>query len=360
MAPICPRLWKIAVVCLIVSWNPLAQAEEPSKILVKSGSKIAFMGDSITDQGWKHPTGYVKLIVNGLEANKIHVTPIPAGVSGNIAGQMRERLQKDVLDKNPDWLLLSCGINDVWHLREHKEDFDKYKQNITSLVEKALAAKVAVIILTTTVIGEGLNEGHNQTLVSYNQFLRTLAREKRCLLADVDADFREALKSSRGGTLTADGVHLNPHGDQMVADRVLKTFGFTQAQLDPLHETWRDIPDAWQLRANYDKGMGKMFLVQKLLTIRQYEQLQQIAAKKKRSVHEMVRDLHANNIATYIKPRGEFETYDAIFEKKRQGELQPRLQAAFDRQIRQILGLKKKDSGSRSAVVTRPSTHLAA
>jgi lysophospholipase L1-like esterase len=73
---------------------------------------------------------------------------------------MGGRLQKDVLDKKPDWLLLSCGINDVWHLRQHREGFDDYKRNMTDLVDKALEDKVKVVILTTTVIGEGLNEQH--------------------------------------------------------------------------------------------------------------------------------------------------------------------------------------------------------
>src|SRR4051794_13463324 len=118
--------------CLaVLGWLPLAWAEGQGKILVESGSTVAFLGDSITDQGWKHPAGYVRLIVRGLETAKVRVTPIPAGVGGNIAREMRDRLQKDVLDKKPDWLLLSCGINDVWHLRQHKEGFDNYKSNIT-------------------------------------------------------------------------------------------------------------------------------------------------------------------------------------------------------------------------------------
>ncbi len=330
-------LVQAVISCLVIlGWSPPAWAEGPGKALVESGSKVAFLGDSITDQGWKHPAGYVKLIVRGLETARARVTPIPAGVGGNIAREMRDRLQKDVLDKKPDWLLLSCGINDVWHLRQHKEGFDDYKRNITGLVDRALEAKVKVVILTTTVIGEDLNEGHNQTLVRYNQFLRSLARKKRCVLADVDADFRTALRSTKR-PLTTDGVHLNPHGDQVVASCVLKALGLTREQLDRLQESCRDIPNAWLLRANHDRGMGKMFLVQKQLTIRQYERLERLADEKKLSVLQLVAELHRDNIYSFIKPRGAIESYDAIFEKKLQTGLQPKLQAMFDEQINRLL-----------------------
>ena len=92
----------IGFACILVGWMAPVAVAQPPKALMESGSKIAFLGDSITDQGWKHPAGYVRLVVHGLETNKIRVTPIPAGVGGNIAREMRERLQKDVLDKNPE------------------------------------------------------------------------------------------------------------------------------------------------------------------------------------------------------------------------------------------------------------------
>ncbi len=211
---------------------------------------------------------------------------------------------------------------------------------MAGLVGSALDAKVKVMIMTTTVIGEDLSVDHNRTLIGYNNFLRVLAREKHCPLADVDADFRETLGSPNrgpGAILTADGVHLNPHGEELAASRVLKTFGLTQEQVDRLHESWRNIPDAWELRANYDKGNGKMFLVRKLITIRQYERLQQMGAAKKQSTEELVGALHADNIASLIKPRGEIDSYDAIFERKLQEGLQPTLQASFGSDVDRLL-----------------------
>ena len=86
-----------------------------AEIAVKDGQKVAFMGDSITQGGWDNKRGYVNLVIAGLDANGVKATPVPAGISGHKSNQMLARLKKDVLDKNPDWMTLSCGVNDVWH-----------------------------------------------------------------------------------------------------------------------------------------------------------------------------------------------------------------------------------------------------
>src|SRR3954453_162601 len=117
-----------------------------AEILVKSGEKIAFLGDSITQQGWGNSAGYVRLVISGLAANGIDAEPIPAGISGHKSNDMLARLQKDVLDKKPNWMTLSCGVNDVWHgangvpLEEApptegaaKSPRGSYKKNITEL-----------------------------------------------------------------------------------------------------------------------------------------------------------------------------------------------------------------------------------
>src|SRR5688572_15438237 len=89
----------------------LASAE----IAVKSGEKVAFLGDSITQGGWNSAKGYVKLAAAGLQANGIEIEVVPAGISGHKSNQMLARLEKDVLSKSPQWMTLSCGVNDVWH-----------------------------------------------------------------------------------------------------------------------------------------------------------------------------------------------------------------------------------------------------
>lgn len=206
-----------------------AQAE----IAVTSGQKIAFLGDSIT-QGGVGPQGYVTLVIRGLEANGVKATMIPAGISGHKSNDMLGRLQNDVLSKKPDWMTLSCGVNDVWH-GANGVPLDKYKENITKIVEQCQSAGVKVMILTSTMIGEDQPNPNNQKLMAYNEFLRTLAKDKKCLLADLNADMQAAIAKAgpdkKGNLLTGDGVHMNPAGNVMMATGVLKGFGLSAEQI---------------------------------------------------------------------------------------------------------------------------------
>ena len=122
-------------------------------IPIKSGEKVAFLGDSITQQGKGKPGGYVNLVSNALATNGVKIEVIGAGISGHKSDQMLARLDNDVISKKPQWMTLSCGVNDVWH-GEKGVSLDNYKKNITSIVEKAQAADIKVIILTSTMITE--------------------------------------------------------------------------------------------------------------------------------------------------------------------------------------------------------------
>jgi lysophospholipase L1-like esterase len=210
-----------------------AAAVQAADIAVKDGQKIAFMGDSITQAG-VGPKGYVTLVMRGLEANGIKAVSIHAGISGHKSNDMLGRLERDVLSKKPDWMTLSCGVNDVWH-GARGVPLDAYQRNIVQIVERCQAAGIKVMILTSTMIGEDQPNPNNQKLVAYNDFLRELAKEKKCLLADLNADMQAAIAKvgpdKKGNLITSDGVHMNPAGDIMMATGVLKAFGLSDAQI---------------------------------------------------------------------------------------------------------------------------------
>ena len=183
-----------ALLLLTTGSAALAQAAQaPENVAVKNNESIAFMGDSITAQGANLPGGYVRLVISGLKANGITVTPFPVGIGGQHSTEMLERLERDVLSKKPTWMTLSCGVNDVWH-GEKGVPLEVYKTNITALVDQAQAAGVKVMILTATMIGETPDNPNNVKLAGYNDFLRQLAQAKKCPLADLNADMQAAIK----------------------------------------------------------------------------------------------------------------------------------------------------------------------
>ena len=228
-----------------------------AEILVKNGEKIAFLGDSITAGGWGNPAGYVRLVIAGLEANGVHAEPVPAGISGHKSDQMLARLEKDVLSKKPQWMTLSCGVNDVWHgprgvplddAMAKNGTYDAkvgergtYKANITAIIDRASAAGVKPVVLTATVIQEKLDNKENGLLAPYNDFLRQLAGEKHAPLADLNAMFQERIKAENKPdtkVLTGDGVHMNGEGNKLMATGVLKAFGLNDAELAKAKTAW--------------------------------------------------------------------------------------------------------------------------
>jgi lysophospholipase L1-like esterase len=227
-----------------------------AEVAVKSGEKVAFLGDSITSQGTANAAGYVKLVIAGLTANGITTTLVPAGVSGNTSFDMLNRLDRDVLSKKPQWMTLSCGVNDVWHgktgvalneaqaaepLFAGQPPRGTYEKNITEIVDKAQAAGVKVVVLTATVIQENLTNDLNKKLEPYNDFLRKLAKEKHLPLADLNVQMQERIKTANTpgkNAFTVDGVHMNTEGNKMMATGILQAFGLDAAQLKKAQEAW--------------------------------------------------------------------------------------------------------------------------
>ncbi len=212
-------------------------------IAVKSGEKIGFLGDSITQGGWSSPTGYVRLVMAGLKANGIDAEAVPAGISGHKSNQMLARLENDVLSKKPQWMTLSCGVNDVWHGAKGVP-LDQYKENITKIVDTAGAAGAKVVITTATVIYEKHDSPQNVQLAPYNDFLRALAKEKNLPLADLNAMFHERIKAENKPdkkVVTSDGVHMNGEGNKLMATGVLRAMGFDDAAMAKAQESWTEL-----------------------------------------------------------------------------------------------------------------------
>jgi lysophospholipase L1-like esterase len=191
------------------------------------------------------------------------VKSVPAGISGNRSPDMLARLERDVLSKKPQWLVLSCGVNDVWHFqlvlngrKFQGVPLDDFKKNITSLIDQAQAANIKVMVLTATMIGEDPERELNKNLIPYNDFLRTIAKEKKCLLADLNAQMQEELKKIpdvKGravmfcepnyqrdikNKLTTDGCHMNPLGNVMMAKGVLRAFGMSDDAIATTEKSW--------------------------------------------------------------------------------------------------------------------------
>lgn len=187
---------------------------------------ILFFGDSITQQG-SNENGFIRVLQEGLNAKNDKSTHlINAGIGGNKVTDLFLRFNEDVLSKNPDEVVIWIGINDVWHSdRGVGTDINKFNGFYQKMIDQLKERNIKVTLCTPGVIGE-LNDHsnpHDGMLNAFSKSIRKLAKDNDCELIDFRKSFQEfEVKNNRdnksSGILTTDGVHLNPQGNQFVAE----------------------------------------------------------------------------------------------------------------------------------------------
>lgn len=224
----------------------LLSAAEP---LVKSGEKIAFLGDSITQFG-NFPAGYLNMVMLGLEKSGVKAVKIPAGISGHKSNDMLARLEKDVFSKKPDWMTLYCGVNDVWHWSHPTGrgcTLEEYRRNIRTILDRAEAAGVKVVLLTPSMITENAADARNLRLAPYVDFIRAEAAARGLPLADVskalwhEVETAPTRKGHVGTKVTGDGVHMCWYGDRVIAREILKCLGVGAADAEAAAQELRKV-----------------------------------------------------------------------------------------------------------------------
>ena len=235
----------------------------------KNGEKIAFLGDSITQNGVKNKLGYVNLVMEGIRASGINADVIPAGVSGNTCVHMIKRLDKDVIKKKPDWMFLSCGVNDAPNgIDNPGVPLEQYKKNITAIIEKCQKAGIKVIVLTATPVLEDPSHISNTNLVPYNDFLRAIAKEKDLPLIDLNKRVNAVIEKKADKKelwLTIDGTHMSPYGDILLAYTILQQLGMDKTLLHNCIAKWMADPEGWTVKANLKLSVEEMELLRRNL-----------------------------------------------------------------------------------------------
>ncbi|MDC0935940.1 Dabb family protein [Pirellulales bacterium] len=222
---------------LLASWSASTWAAE---VKIKTNDRIIFLGDSITQAG-DEPGGYVTLVRKTVAKRHpdLSIEIIGAGISGNRVGELLERLDRDVIQKEPTKVIVYIGINDVWNLPAGTgTPIDEFGPGLSRVVDEIRAADAEVVLCTASVIGEktdGSNE-LDEALNKYSEICRQVARDKQVALVDLRHQFLEQLEQINPeqdveGHLTTDGVHLNRAGNEFVAQQMIAALGIDEASL---------------------------------------------------------------------------------------------------------------------------------
>ena len=187
---------------------------------------IAAFGDSIMEgkTGISPEESWFTLLQNELPC--CH-TLINAGVGGNSAREAAARWKKDVLEKNPDFILIELGGNnhDPRPGHEFRRVDDEEFAAILEKIHSSLPENFPVAALTFPPV---INEFHqfqplvtngkvDEELQSQRQILRDFAAGKNWELLDLYNIFHPR----RYELILPDGVHLNPAGHILLKDLIL-------------------------------------------------------------------------------------------------------------------------------------------
>ena len=194
--------------------------------------KIVFFGDSITELGVQKG-GYIDLLKNRIaskgQTNQFDL--LGAGIGGNKIYDLYLRLERDVLDKAPNVVVIWVGVNDVWHksMMGTGTDYDKFGIFYDAVVKKIQAVGAKVVVVTPAVIGERNDFSNSQDgdLNQYSTWIRKYAAENHLGLVDLRITFHDYSvannpKNEEAGILTTDRVHLNAKGNAFVAEEMWK------------------------------------------------------------------------------------------------------------------------------------------
>ena len=194
---------------------------------VQKPVKVVLFGDSITQAGVK-PGGYISIMQQSQQAYEL----IGAGIGGNKVYDLYLRMEDDVLKLKPDVVVIYVGVNDVWHKQTHQTgtDPDKFISFYSAMIRKMQSAGIKVILATPAVIGERTDFSNPQDgdLNRYSELIRNLAGKYKCGLVDLRKEFlaynlANNPENKESGILTTDRVHLNPAGNKLVADLMMKS-----------------------------------------------------------------------------------------------------------------------------------------
>ncbi len=213
---------------------------------LRKGDRIVALGDSITQAG-----GYLNFMKKVLERNypDMQVEIVNAGIGGHKSTDMSARLKRDVIDRQPTVVTVSCGVNDVWHGfydPPRGVDLDTYARLISKIVDDLRAeTRAEVYLLTPTIIKEDLNSPENVRLEDYCEAVRRIAAGKNCRLVDLNDLFNLTLRSTQTGGApdfhpTSDGVHMKPAGDFLMGAAILRAMGVPMSVI--LRETYPAAP----------------------------------------------------------------------------------------------------------------------
>jgi lysophospholipase L1-like esterase len=221
---------------------------DASGISLKQNSVILFQGDSITDCGRNREAtvcntfdmlgpGYA--LFAATQVMKRHAALQPKiynrGISGNKVFQLRDRWETEALAFMPDVLSILIGVNDFWHTLSsgYKGTVEVYDRDLRDLLKytKEKLPAVQLVLCEPFAIrgGSAIDEPRwFPAFDGYRAALKRIAEDFGATFVPFQSAFDAAVKLAPARYWSADGVHPDLPGRQLMAEVWLEATGLNR------------------------------------------------------------------------------------------------------------------------------------
>ena len=145
-------------------------------------------------------------------------------MDGDRTAELLQRVKKDVVDENPDYVVLEVGINDVWCRFSRGEEVtpEAFRANYLQLVDTILATGAKLFLIQPYALKMGDKQRFRPFLERFNDIIREIADVRDVALVPVDEIFMGVTQDIDPAQFTTDGVHPTHRGCRYIADLLIK------------------------------------------------------------------------------------------------------------------------------------------
>ena len=234
-------IFVIAGSCVAAATAVAADLKSPlAKIELTNGDCMVFLGDSIT-----HQCLYTQYVEDYFYTRmpKQRFTFHNAGVGGAQAWDALQRFERDVAAYKPKYVTVLLGMNDGHYQPFDQTTFDRYRKDMTELVDRITDIGATPVLITPTMFDsraarqrENQNwpppatlEFYNSVLSYYGSWLREVALLSGFGFVDMYHPLNhltwERRKTDAGFTMIKDAVHPGPAGQVVMAYSIVSDMG---------------------------------------------------------------------------------------------------------------------------------------
>ncbi len=200
----------------------------------KSGQRVLFIGDSITDAGRTNHLppyggGYMSMFRNKIIENhaSLDVSFINKGISGNTLEGLELRWKRDVIDLKPNHLFIMIGINDaavqLESSKSNEDALNEFENIFIKLLNSSRDIGIrSIYCLSPFYISTDTASPLFIMAKKHIEIQKDICKSRSIPFINIHEVFQQVLKKTDAIFWSTDGVHPKEQGHMLIADTLYK------------------------------------------------------------------------------------------------------------------------------------------